>query len=178
MNESRLRTIEQLQEFLEATPQVQFSAHGGDGDSQRYKHISTVLRGFDYPRCFKADRKVVRVYLARSTGYSRAQLTRLVSRWGKNRLSAVPLARCNRSPMVPFRRKYTEVDIQLLVEMDRANEDICGPAIVHPLQRAWLVYGGWRHAWPPEFVNIRWARAAMRARARRSRAAGGRARCL
>ena len=49
MNESRLRTIKQLQEFLEATPQVQFSAHGGDGDSQRYKHISTVLIRFDYP---------------------------------------------------------------------------------------------------------------------------------
>ena len=44
MNESRLRTIEQLREFLDATPQVQFSAHGGDGDSQRYKHISAVLR--------------------------------------------------------------------------------------------------------------------------------------
>ena len=49
MNESRLRTIEQLQEILKATPQVQFSAHGGDGDSQGYKHISTVRRRLDYP---------------------------------------------------------------------------------------------------------------------------------
>jgi len=145
MNESRLRTIEQLQEFLKATPQVQFSAHGGDGDSQRYKHISTVLTRFDYPRCSKADRGVVRAYLARTTGYSRAQLTRLVSRWGKNRLGAVPLAKCNREPVVPFRRKYTEVDIGLLVEMDRANEDVCGPAIVHLLKRAWLVYGDARY---------------------------------
>ena len=100
MNESRLRTIEQLREFLDATPQVQFSAHGGDGDSQRYKHISAVLRRFDYPGCSKADRGVVRAYLVRTTGYSRAQLTRLVSRWGENRLSAVPLAKCNRSPVV------------------------------------------------------------------------------
>jgi hypothetical protein len=96
MNESRLRTIEQLQEFVEATPQVQFSAHGGDGDSQRYQHISAVLRRFDYSGCSKADRGVVRAYLVRTTGYSRAQLTRLLSRWGKNRLSAVPLAKCNR----------------------------------------------------------------------------------
>jgi transposase InsO family protein len=145
MNESRLRTIEQLQEFVEATPQVQFSAHGGDGDSQRYQHISAVLRRFDYSGCSKADRGVVRAYLVRTTGYSRAQLTRLLSRWGKNRLSAVPLAKCNRSPVVPFRRKYTEVDIELLVEMDRANEDVCGPAIVHLLRRAWLVYGDARY---------------------------------
>ena len=145
MNESRLRTIEQLREFLAATPQVQFAAHGGDGDSQRYKHISAVLTRFDYFGCSKADRGVVRAYLVRTTGYSRAQLTRLVSRWGNNRLSAVPLAKCNRLPVVPFRRKYTEVDIQLLVEMDRANEDVCGPAIVHLLQRAWLVYGDARY---------------------------------
>jgi hypothetical protein len=50
MDESRLRATEQLQEFVEAAPQVQFSAHGGDGDSQRYRHISAVLRRFDYPR--------------------------------------------------------------------------------------------------------------------------------
>ena len=49
MNESLLRTIAQLQEFLDATPQVQFSSHGDDGDSQRYKHISAVLARFDYP---------------------------------------------------------------------------------------------------------------------------------
>jgi len=145
MNESRLRTIEQLREFLDATPQVQFSAHGGDGDDQRYKHISAVLRRFDYLGCSKTERGVVRAYLMRTTGYSRAQLTRLVSRWRENRLSAVPLAKCNRSPVVPFRRKYTEVDVKLLVEMDRANEDVCGPAIVHLLQRAWLVYGDARY---------------------------------
>ena len=109
MNESRLRTIEQLREFLDATPQVQFSAHGGDGDSQRYKHISAVLRRFDYPGCSKADRGVVRAYLVRTTGYSRAQLTRLVARWGENRLSAAPLAKRYRSPAAPFARKYSAI---------------------------------------------------------------------
>lgn len=34
---------------MKATPQVQFSARGSDGDSQRYKHISTVLTRFDTP---------------------------------------------------------------------------------------------------------------------------------
>jgi len=29
--------------------------------------------------------------------------------------------------------------------MDRANEDVCGPAIVHQLQRAWLVFGDARY---------------------------------
>ncbi|MEO7128707.1 MAG: integrase, partial [Rhodoferax sp.] len=145
MNESRLRTIAQLQEFLAATPQVQFTAHGGGGDSQRYQHISAVLARFDYPRCSKPERGVVRAYLVRTSGYSRAQLTRLVARWGRNRLAALPLAKCYRSPVAPFARKYNAIDIELLVEMDRANEDVCGPAIAHLLKRAWLVYGDARY---------------------------------
>ena len=145
MNESLLRTIAQLQEFLDATPQVQFSSHGDDGDSQRYRHISAVLARFDYPRCSKADRGVVRAYLVRTSGYSRAQLTRLVARWGENRLGAVPLAKRYRAPAAPFTRQYSAIDIELLVEMDRANEDVCGPAIVHLLQRAWRVYGDARY---------------------------------
>ena len=31
------------------------------------------------------------------------------------------------------------------MEMDRANEYVCGPAIVHLLQRAWLDYGDARY---------------------------------
>ena len=54
MNESLLRTIAQLQEFLAATPQVQFTAHDSDGDSQRYQHISAVLTRFDYPHVLQS----------------------------------------------------------------------------------------------------------------------------
>ena len=104
------------------------------GDGERYGHISRVQTRFDYPRRNKAERGVLRAYLVRTSGYSRAQLTRLVTRWGQNRLGAVPLAKCYRAPAAPFARKYTESDIELLVGMDRANEDVCGPAIVHLLQ--------------------------------------------
>jgi transposase InsO family protein len=45
---------------------------------------------------------------------------------------------------MPFARKYTADDVELLVQMDRANEDVCGPAIVHLLQRAFVVYGDTR----------------------------------
>ena len=46
---------------------------------------------------------------------------------------------------MPFARKYTAGDVELLVQMDRANEDVCGPAIVHLLQRAFVVYGDTRY---------------------------------
>ncbi len=145
MDETKLRTIAQLQEFLDATPEVSFTGTGGDGDTQRYEHISRVLRRFDYPQRNKRERGVVLAYLRRTSGYSRPQITRLVARWDENRLATVPLAKRYRAPAAPFARKYTASDIELLVEMDRANEDVCGPAIVHLLKRAHGVYDDARY---------------------------------
>ncbi len=145
MNESQLRTIAQLQDFLDVTLEVCFSGATGDGDAQRYEHISRVLRRFDYPQRGKRERGVVLAYLRRTSGYSRPQITRLVARWEENRLATVPLAKRYRAPAAPFARKYTASDIELLVEMDRANEDVCGPAVVHLLKRAYRVYGDPRY---------------------------------
>jgi len=147
MNETRLRTIEQLQEFLNATPDVAFTAPPASGvaDNSRYEHISRVLARFDYPRRHRRERGVVLAYLRRTTGYGRAQLTRLVARWADNRVAQHPLVKRYRAPAAPFARKYTATDVELLVEMDRAHEDACGPAIAHLLQRAHTVYGDPRY---------------------------------
>ena len=88
---------------------------------------------------------MLRRYLERTSGYSRAQVTRLVTRWQRNRLAEVPLAKRYGRPTVPFARKYTPADIALLVEMDKAHEDACGPAIAHLLQRAYHAYGDPRY---------------------------------
>lgn len=145
MDESRLSTIRQIEEFLSACTQVEFSAHSGD--AERYAHISRVLRRFDYPRCNKRDRGVLLAYLRHISGYSRPQLTRLVARWHTNRLAAVPLAKRYAAPGAPFARKYTPGDVSLLVQMDQAHEDVCGPAVVHLLKRAYTLYGDERR--PP-----------------------------
>jgi transposase InsO family protein len=144
MNETRLRTIAQLQEFLAATPLIEFSAHSTD-DSQRYEHISRVLGRFDYPARNRSERSVLLAYLRRTSGYSRAQLTRLIASWHNNRVANVPLAKRYTAPSAPFARKYTGADIDLLVAMDKANEDVCGPAIAHLLWRAYKVYGDVRY---------------------------------
>jgi transposase InsO family protein len=147
MDETRLRTIEQLQQFLSATPEVAFTAPraGSAADNQRYEHISRVLARFDYPQRNKRERGVVLAYLRRTSGYHRAQLTRLVTRWADNRVAQDPLVKRYRAPAAPFARKYTATDVELLVEMDRAHEDVCGPAIAHLLQRAHTVYGDPRY---------------------------------
>lgn len=143
MDESELRTIEQIEVFLDASAKVAFTAHGGD--LERYAHISRVLKRFDYHRCSRHDRGVLLRYLQHTSGYSRAQLTRLVKQWHSNRLASTPLIKRYRAPVAPFARKYNALDIELLVEMDKAHEDVCGPAIIHLLKRAFHSYGDVRY---------------------------------
>ena len=104
---------------------------------------------------------MVLAYLRRTSGLRPTQITRLVARWEENRLATVPLAKRYRAPTVPFARKYTASDIELLVEVDRANEDVCGPAVVHLLHRAYTVYGDPRYERLAELsvshlYNLRW----------------------
>jgi hypothetical protein len=80
MNETKLRTIAQLQDFLKATPEISFSGIGEKDDAERYAHISRVLKRFDDPRRKKKRAWVVLAYLQRTSGYSRAQTKRLVAR--------------------------------------------------------------------------------------------------
>ena len=89
MDEAKLRSIAQLQEFLDATQEISFTGTPGNSDSQRYEHISRVLKRFEYPGRSKGERGVVLAYLRRTSGYSRSQLTRLVARSETNRLARV-----------------------------------------------------------------------------------------
>lgn len=145
MDETKLRTIAQLDEFLKATPEIGFTGVAGDASDERYAHISRVLKRFDYPNRKRHERGVILAYLQRTSGYSRAQINRLVSCWHENRSAAVPLSKRYAAPAAPFARKYTTADIALLAEMDRANEDVCGPAVARLLQRAFTVYGDQRY---------------------------------
>lgn len=52
-----------------------------EDDEGRYAWIEQVLRRFGYRQLGRSDRGVVLVYLQRLSGYSRAQVTRLVSRY-------------------------------------------------------------------------------------------------
>jgi hypothetical protein len=144
MDETRLTTIAQLQAFISGNAQISFSSHGGD--DERYAHISRVLKRFDYPHRKRADQGVILAYLRHTSGYSRAQITRLVRRWQDNRLSATPLHKRYHAPSAPFARKFTPEDITLLVQVDQANEQACGAAVAHLLKRAHTVYGDARYA--------------------------------
>jgi transposase InsO family protein len=129
MNEAQIRTVEQVRQVLEGTQEVEFRRT--EDDEERYRWIAAVLQRFSYRQLPRGERAPVLAYLQRLSGYSRAQITRLVSRWA----SGKPLVKLYRSPEHAFARRYTSADVTLLAEVDRAMGTMSGPATKCVLRR-------------------------------------------
>lgn len=135
MNEAQVRTVEQVRQVLEGTQALEFRR--AEDDEGRYRWIDGVLRRLDYRQLPRGDRAPVLAYLHRLSGYSRAQVTRLVSRW----VSGKPLVKHYRAPEHAFARRYTSSDVALLAEVDRAMGTLSGPATACVLRRQRDVFG-------------------------------------
>jgi len=140
MNESQVRTLEQVRQVLAGTTALEFGC--SQDDAERYAWIGSVLKRLGYRQLKRADRGVVLAYLQRLSGYSRAQVTRLVQRW----CSGAALVKRYQAPAHAFARKYTAVDVALLAHVDRAMDTLSGPATVCVLRRQHEVHGDARYA--------------------------------
>jgi transposase InsO family protein len=138
MDEAQVRTVAQVQQVLAGTQELQFRA--APDDEGRYAWIEAVLRRLGYRQLGRADRGAVLAYLQRFSGYSRAQVTRLVSRW----MAGKPLVKSYRAPEHAFARRYTAADVALLAEVDRAMGTLSGPATACVLRRQRDVFGDTR----------------------------------
>lgn len=133
MNIENLKTIEDLEHFLQGNQAVAFTVLGNK--DERYQFIQKTLIKFRYIRLKKSDKGVVNHYLRKVTGYSRQQLTRLIKQYKE----------CGKITWQPCRSNgfstiYNKKDIKLLAEMDARHEDICGHAIKKLMERAYNKY--------------------------------------
>ena len=78
MNVALVRTLEQVRLVLAGTQALEFRRV--EDNQGRYGWIEQVLRRFGYTQLSRADKGVGLAYLQRLSGYSRAQVTRLL--WG------------------------------------------------------------------------------------------------
>ena len=131
-NLERLNLAE-MQEFIEGSGRVDFIA---DGREAVYGFIERVLKAQPYRRLSKGQKGVVRRFLVKVTGLSRAQVTRLIAGWRRTRRVKVK-APCRRR----FARRYTDQDIVLLATVDAAHEDLSGPAVRRILEREYAFFG-------------------------------------
>lgn len=126
-------SLAEMIEFVEGNRAVRFSV--GDKDAV-YRFIESVLKAQCYRRLSKGQRGIVRRFLAKVTGRSRAQLSRLVRRWLQTKHVA---GKRSRRPRFP--RRYTAADVALLAAVDAAHEGLSGPAVRHILRREYEVFG-------------------------------------
>ena len=168
MNESKVRTVQQVREFLQGTRDVEFLPHGDD--EARYAHVAEVVRRLGYARLHRGDRGQVLRYLGVTTGYASAQVKRLVAR----ALSGQPLVKRYAAPAQAFAQRYTSADIELLALVDREFGTLSGPATAHVLRRAFTVYADARFERladlsPSHLYNLRASRIYERRRVLRTK---------
>ena len=135
MNEGQVRSLEQVRQVLHGTQSLQFQQ--AQDDEGRYAWIGSVLQRFRYRQLKRGDRGAVLAYLQRLSGYSRAQVTRLVSRWA----GGEALVKQYHAPEHAFARRYSSADVALLAQADRAMNTLSGPATACVLRRQRDVFG-------------------------------------
>jgi transposase InsO family protein len=137
MEESEKLSLEQIRAFLEGSGEVYFQAQNREG---LYEWVNRTLRQQNYSELKRSGRGLVRRYLAKMTGLSRAQMTRLI---GCYQAGGEVKARVYRRRRFP--QRYTGADIELLAEVDEAHESLSGPATQKILQRAWHEFADLRY---------------------------------
>jgi len=140
VHEAEKLSLQQIEQFLLAAKEVRFEA------SQRqevYGWVERLLCGQEYARQGRQARGLLRRYLGKMTGLSRAQFTRLVGRY-----LATGQVRRKTSRRHRFPTRYSRADIELLALVDEAHESLSGPATRRILQREFRQYG------KPEFQRL------------------------
>jgi transposase InsO family protein len=133
VHETEKLNLQEIETFLLAAKEVRFEA------SQReevYGWIERLLCQQEYVRQGRRARGLLRRYIGKMTGLSRAQLTRLVGRYVATGQVGKKATRRHRFP-----QRYTSADIELLAQVDEAHETLSGPATRRILQRELREYG-------------------------------------
>lgn len=79
MNTNQLQTIEQLMQFLDGTQSITLSIEGSK--KSRYAWVRKTLVQFHYLALAKPEKGIVKQYVMKVIGCSRAQLTRLIHQY-------------------------------------------------------------------------------------------------
>jgi transposase InsO family protein len=122
-------SLEQIRAFLEGSEEVGFK---GRNREEVYEWVNQTLRGRCYQELKRHDRGLVRRYVEKMTGMSRAQITRLVTVYlSGEEVKAKPYRRHR------FTQRYLREDVDLLAAVDEAHECLSGPATQKILYRAY-----------------------------------------
>ena len=133
MQDDHIVSVAELREFVKLSRSAIFARTNRD---EAYEWIGRTLGRFRYVSESKKNRSTIKTYIRTMTGYSDAQLDRLIHRkkiWGR----IVPKERTQPT----FPRVYTPEDIARIVEVDNAEGRRNGCALKKTLSDMYRVYG-------------------------------------
>jgi hypothetical protein len=133
MNDTQLETLDQVRQFLEGTETVSFQI---ESKKARYRWLQHTLVKFRYLQLSKTDKGLITRYIRKLTGYSPAQVKRLIRQYRKTGR----LVRKQRTAK-GFQLKYTREDALLLAALDERHNTLSGPATKQLCERAYQVFG-------------------------------------
>jgi len=140
MRNAETLTAEQISGFLKGSEGIEFS---GQNRAEKYAWTEQSLVAQKYAQQSRKQRGAIRGYLSKVAGLSLPQITRLIRSY----------VRTGTVEAKPYRRRrfpstYTEGDIGLLAEVDRAHQRLSGPATRCILKREYEEFG------KPEFARL------------------------
>ena len=133
MNDTQIKTIEQVEQFLSGTLDVEFSISTKD-DS--YRWIEKTLMRLVYRSRSRAEKGLILGFIEKVSGYSRIQVKRLVKQYLET--GRIRRCQCTRKG---FSRKYTDEDVRLLAHTDELHGVLSGPATKKLCERAFELFG-------------------------------------
>lgn len=111
LNTPSLSCLAEVRAFLDGNAEVGLSP---PPQADRHTWLAATLRQFHCGTLKRPDKGLVRAFALKVTGYSRAQLTRLIRQWQRDRR----IVDRRGPPAQPFARRYTEADVRALVTLD------------------------------------------------------------
>jgi transposase InsO family protein len=130
-------SLEEIRAFLESSNELGFK---GRKREEKYDWVDQTLRQQGYEGLKRKSRGLVRRYVEKMTGFSRAQTTRLITMYlSGERVKAEPFRRHR------FAQRYTRADLELLVGVDEVHGVLSGPATRKLLERACYDFGDARY---------------------------------
>jgi hypothetical protein len=126
-------SLDEIRAFLKGSGEINFE---GENREEIYRWVNETLRHHRYEELGRTSRGVMRRYIEKMTGMSRAQTTRFITQYLGGEEIKPRQYRRRRFPI-----RYTRADVQLLAQVDEANSTLSGPATQKILQRAWYDFG-------------------------------------
>jgi transposase len=133
MQNAEALNADQIGEFLKLSQEIKFT---GQSRAEVYRWVQRVLVAQEYAGQGKNQRGAIRAYIAKVTGRSLPQVTRLIRMYRTAGTVEPKPYRRRRFP-----RQYTDQNIALLAEVDRAHERLSGPATRCILKREYEEFG-------------------------------------